>query len=151
MSTTITVTALLLINFLAILLARPDRRFWLGPVLIWLVTLVACIGVRTSQNQSIQRQEAVYHKSTEKQSWGDTTEYWKLKDMERRAGMVSRMALTGLGLQTVITFVLQVFGYYKTRQKRPYTTTAGAFGAFSLLYLLLELLMVVVPSTGFVR
>jgi len=151
MNTTIILAALLVINSLAILFTRPDRRFWFGSILIWLVALTGYTGIRISQNQSIQRQEAVYYESTEKQRWGDSTEYWKLKELERRAMLVSRMALTGLGLQTLIAFALQIFGCYKTGQKRPYSITAGAFGILSLLYLILELLLGIVPSTGFVR
>jgi len=54
-----------------------------------------------------------------------------------------------LGIQTIMTFILQIIGYKKTEKKKLYERTSIIFGLLTLLFLVFQVMVEIVPTGPF--
>lgn len=71
------------------------------------------------------------------------------KDLNAQKNEIKRAALNFirlLGFQTLLTLIIQIVGYYKTKRTNLFWWTQTAFILLTIAYLILELLLAITPS-----
>lgn len=134
---------------LLILLANSDNRFWKTPILIWGLILSTFFVATNIQNTQVEHLDNQYWKSAEGKSYGDTEIWRELKESRKQEVKLRMTLLHFLGLQTIATFILQIFGYRKTEKKKLYGWTTIIFGTLTILYLIFQTLVEIVPTGPF--
>jgi hypothetical protein len=93
--------------------------------------------------------EKEYWKTTEYRGWGDYDKRTKLEEAEKHVQKFNMTFIYLIGLQTFITFILQIIGQQQTKQKI-YKWTKPIFGVIFILVFLLIAMMGIVPSGGII-
>lgn len=128
---------------------KSENRFWKIPIAFFGIFLATMAIVIPIQNRQVRSLDNAYWESAEGKSSGDT-EKWEELRKSRKLNVKIRMSLLHfIGLQTIVTFVLQLIGHSKTNKKKTYKWTASVFGLLSLIYLLFQLVIEIVPTGPF--
>ena len=140
---------LLTINILFVYFIKSDKKYWLLSIPLWTLIFSGFILWRTNSDRHIKALEAEYWKTAENKEYGDFNKRDNLEQTEKRAQQLNMTFIYCIGLQTLITFVCQIAGQMRTRQKI-YLWTKLIFGVLFAAVFLLIAMMGIIPSGGFI-
>ena len=141
---------LLTVNILFIYFIKSDKKYWLLSIPLWTILISGFIFWRISNDRQIKNLEKEYWKTTENRGWGDYDKRTKLEEAKKHVQKFNMTFVYLIGLQTLITFILQIVGQRRTTQKT-YRWTKIIFGILFFFIFLLIAMMGIVPSTGYVK
>jgi hypothetical protein len=138
---------LVLINIPLILLFRNKSRKYIIPVVIWCLIVLAFTLVRVYYSYEVSQVEASYKISAGERAYGDYNLYRKLEETKSLIHSLSITFIYLTCLQTLLAFVAQITGYFKTGKKGFYKWSFILFGVLTIAALVL-LMGVSIVSTG---
>ncbi len=144
----VVVGVIVVINLL-IFLTKSDNKFWKTPILIWGLILSIIFIITPIQNRKVNSLDSQYWESVEGKSYGDREVWEELKNSQKQSVKVRMTLLHFLGIQTIMTFILQIIGYKKTEKKKLYQWTSIIFGLLTVLYLIFQVMVEIVPTGPF--
>ena len=136
-------------NILFLYFLKTDKKYWLLSIPLWIGLVSGFVIWRTQSDKHIQNLEAEYWKSAENKENGDYAKWDTLKQTEKQSQAYNMTFLYCVALQTLITFICQIAGQSKTKQKF-YSWTKWVFGVLLLLVFILIAMMGIVPSGGMI-
>jgi len=141
----IIVVVIVVINLL-IFLTKSDNKLWKIPILIWGLIFSTIFIITPIQNRKVNSLDNQYWESVEDKSCGDREVWEELKNSRKQSVKVRMTLLYFLGIQTIMTFILQIIGYKKTEKKKLYERTSIIFGLLTLLFLVFQVMVEIVPT-----
>ena len=133
------------VNLSAIFLVRSEKKFLIS-ILFWAILIVSLILLHHFNNDRIQRLERQYANSMVGKNYGDF-QLWQ--SLEHQRSLTQQSNITWfrlLGLQTILTFIIQIVAYRKTKNKNAFWWTRTGFGLLTLIYFILELFAAIIPT-----
>jgi len=133
------------VNLSAIFLVRSEKKFLIS-ILFWAILIVSLILLHHFNNDRIQRLERQYANSMVGKNYGDF-QLWQ--SLEHQRSLTQQSNITWfrlLGLQTILTFIIQIVAYRKTKSKNAFWWTRTGFGLLTFIYFILELFAAIVPT-----
>ena len=147
---------LLGLNILFAYFLKSDKRFFIGAIAIWTITviffLIYIFILFPPKNEILNNQEQkLFAKQIDKNyKYDDRDEWDSLQNQKTQLTRYNRLCFELVGLQTLITFILQIIGFRRTQLKKLYNRTVWLFGILTLVYLIIEGLIGIVPTSGIV-
>jgi hypothetical protein len=146
---------LILTNFLVLYFIKTPLKFVYVPSFILTINLIVFIVyfsfIFPTQKQKIDEKLILLNENIEQTSDINNQISWQsVRTDKAKLYSFNRASWELPGQQILIMFVLQIIGWFKTDRKKLYGRTAIVFGILTLAYLFIELLIGIVPTTGFV-
>jgi hypothetical protein len=138
---------LLAANLLPVVFLSTPKKYGIVSVSIWILLLSGFMAWRLRHDQMLHTREKAYSESVGTRTYGDYDKWEALSDIRELVTRGTREIMYWLGFQTLLTFVLLLTGYYKTKNKR-YLRAAGFFGFCLVCFVILEAMMGIVPAGG---
>jgi ABC-type transport system involved in multi-copper enzyme maturation permease subunit len=132
------VLGLFLINFLCVILIRPETNFWLTAVILWTALFFIVVLLNVMNSKTVNIQEVTYSQMT---TISDTQEL-QLKQIREQKAAENLVLFRLLGIQTIFSCGWQFIGFSKTGKKY-YRTAALTFMLLSVIYGLTEVLRII--------
>ena len=141
---------ILTINILLLYFIDTDKKYFLVTIPLWTILIVTLIYWRSYNDNKIDRIETSYWKSAENKIRGEDKLWEQLNKSKSIVQKDNMTFLQCILLQTILTFIFQVVGYRSTANKKVYKWTSIIFGILTLINLLLQLMIGIVPTGGIV-
>ena len=135
---------ILILNILFLYFTQSSKKYWLIPIIIWVILILLFIGFRMFMNIECEKMENLYWKNTSK------IKFDELNDLKDSIIENNMLLIKLIGFQTFITFIFQNIGFYKTEDKKTYKWTALIFAILTLICILTYLLIGIVPTSGII-
>jgi hypothetical protein len=136
---------LLTINLSIFFTIKPDKGFLIC-IPFWVILLTSFFLLKNINDDRIERQEKDYYNNMGDKSYGDFELWQNLEKQKFQARQINMALFRLLGVQTILTFIIQIFAYRKTKAKTLFWWTRTSFGLLTLVYLTFELLLGIVPT-----
>lgn len=130
------IIALFLINFFLLLIVKGNVKFYVPTLVIWVMLLFGSVLVKVFNETQVQIQQSKIDQSAQKNG-PDAQSYQQMDTIKQQQEYENSTLFTLLGVQTIITFLLQMVGYASTYQKY-YLSSAAVFFVFTVLYLVIQ-------------
>ena len=149
---------LIFVNFLVIYFVKSDKKYVKGPITIWTATLIICMTnlmfiFPYSKKKIDHRYSTFANKTEHKINKFDNNLILRQINTDRvKLYRFNRQITELCGLQTLITFIFLNIFYNRNNKdnKKKFSWTLILFGIMTFLFLFFELLMSIVPSSGFI-
>ena len=135
---------ILILNILFLYFTQSSKKYWLIPIIIWVILILLFIGFRMYMNIECEKLENLYWENTSK------IKFDELNDLKDSIIENNMLLIKLIGFQTFITFIFQNIGFYKTEHKKTYKWTALIFAILTLICILTYLLIGIVPTSGII-
>jgi hypothetical protein len=130
------IICLFIINFFLIILVRGNDKFYIPALLLWVMLLFGLVFVKVFNDNRVEIQQSKIDKISQKSGFA-VESYQQMEKIKQQQDYENSTAFTLLGVQTIITFLLQLIGYASTYQKY-YRSSAAIFFVFTVIYLVLQ-------------
>lgn len=142
--------AILTLNILFVYFIKSDNKYWLLSIPFWILLFSTFIYWRTNSDREIQTLETQYWSTLKKLNIDiDIDEADKIEQLKKQARAINMTFIYAIGLQTLLTFALQIIGHIRTKRKL-YRWSKIIFGILFALVFFLIAMMGIVPSGGII-
>jgi len=138
-----------IINIAFVYFVRSANRYWLLSIPLWIILFSSFFVWRTESDKTIAVLQSSYWQSMGDKGYGDQGKLQAYENAQKRAQNLNMIFIYCIGLQTAITFILQVLGSYLSKLKI-YSFTKSVFGIIFLIIFLLITMIGIVPSGGII-
>lgn len=112
---------------------------------LFILLFVAFVSWRIVSDNNVKQQEIKYCESAGTKSYGDFKEWTNLERMRKTKQQNNALFVDILVLQSLLTFIFQIFGRRKTNISL-YRWTSWTFGILFFGFLCLRVMMTIVPT-----
>jgi hypothetical protein len=134
---------------LLFLLTKSDKKYWRLPILFWGLLLASIFVFLLIRNMHINNLDNQYLESAVGKKHGNLDIWKEIKEYRRISIKLGMSLFHFLGLQSLAIFIWQIIGQRKTKKETPYRRIAITFGLLTMLYLILQFLVTIIPSGPF--
>ena len=138
---------LLVANFLFICFTKSNKKYWLLSIPLWAFLITSFLLWRANSDRYVRNLEIEYWQSAKGKEYGDHGKWIKFGEAKKEMQRKNNLLVHLIGLQTFITFILQIVGQRQTKQNT-YWWTKLIFGILFVLIFLILAMMGIVPSGG---
>jgi hypothetical protein len=124
---------LIALNFAGVNLYSGEDRFYMPPIALWLLLLILFIVLRQFNVYDHDTQQVVYDLTEGRDANKDIHSQVALQNVASVGQAFTRRMMHLLGIQSILAFALQLWGYKQTGQ-RYYLVALRTFLALSILY-----------------
>lgn len=130
---------LTLLNFIGVSILRGEDRFWLPPIILWLLLFFALVVVHQFYSNDLQMQKSIFEAGAGRDAYTDLQHQLALQQTEKESSALFRLMVHLLGTQSVLAALSQLAGYQSTGKKY-YRSALLTFLSLAFFYLVVALL-----------
>ncbi|MGE5521251.1 MAG: hypothetical protein ACM3VS_15110 [Candidatus Dadabacteria bacterium] len=130
------IIALFILNLFLIIAVKGNDKFYIPTLLLWVILMFGLVFIKVFNDNRVEIEQSKMDRITQKNEV-DMQSYKEMEKIKQQQDYENSTAFTLLGVQTIITFLLQLIGYASTYEKY-YRSSAAIFFVFTVVYLVLQ-------------